>query len=133
MTTPATQKKRKLALTLAVAAVLIVLVAVIVSRMGFDKDFVYIRTDTLPKMQIRVPSAHQSRDSFLFSGLTKRHCVAALQVTFQHNTVLLYGQQFPNGGGLSGAITVYSDFGHAQNTTIVDNLVSGGAYVIYGG
>lgn len=57
----------------------------------------------------------------------------ALKMKIRHNTVLLYGQQFPDGGGLSGAITVYSDFGHAQNTTITDNFISGGAYVIYGG
>ena len=34
---------------------------------------------------------------------------------------------------MSGALTVYSDFAHAQNVTLEDNLISGGSYVIYGG
>ncbi len=51
----------------------------------------------------------------------------------RHNTVLLYGQQFAGGGGVSGALTVYADFAHAQNFTAEDNLISGGSYVVYGG
>ena len=54
-------------------------------------------------------------------------------IVIQHNTVLLHGQSFPGGGGVSGAITVYADFGHAQNVTAQDNLISGGSYVVYGG
>ncbi len=57
----------------------------------------------------------------------------AIQVSFLHNTVLLHGQKFAGGGGISGALTVYSDFAHAQNVTLRDNFVSGGSYVIYGG
>ena len=57
----------------------------------------------------------------------------AAGVVVRHNTVLLYGQQFPGGGGVSGALTVYADFGHAQNVTLQDNLISGGSYVVYGG
>lgn len=57
----------------------------------------------------------------------------AASVTFRHNTVLLHGQRFAGGGGISGALTIYSDFGHAQNVTLEDNFVSGGSYVVYGG
>lgn len=57
----------------------------------------------------------------------------AKQIVIQHNTALLHGQKFAGGGGVSGAITVYSDFGHAQNTTVQDNMISGGSYVVYGG
>jgi hypothetical protein len=57
----------------------------------------------------------------------------AQQITVRHNTVLLYGQKFAGGGGVSGALTVYADFGHAQNFTAQDNLISGGSYVVYGG
>ncbi len=57
----------------------------------------------------------------------------AQQVTVRHNTVLLHGQVFPGGGGVSGALTVYADFAHAQNFTAQDNLISGGSYVVYGG
>ena len=54
-------------------------------------------------------------------------------VVFRHNTALLDGASYPGGGGLSGALAVYSDFDHAQNVILVDNFVSGGSYVIYGG
>jgi hypothetical protein len=57
----------------------------------------------------------------------------AQQIMVRHNTVLLHGQKFAGGGGVSGALTVYSDFGHAQNFTAQDNLISGGSYVVYGG
>lgn len=57
----------------------------------------------------------------------------AVGVVIRHNTVLLHGQQFAGGGGVSGALTVYSDFAHAQNVTLEDNLISGGSYVVYGG
>ena len=57
----------------------------------------------------------------------------AVGVVVRHNTVLLYGQKFAGGGGVSGALTVYADFGHAQNVTLQDNLISGGSYVVYGG
>jgi len=57
----------------------------------------------------------------------------AQQITVRHNTVLLYGQKFAGGGGVSGALTVYADFDHAQNVTAQDNLISGGSYVVYGG
>ena len=57
----------------------------------------------------------------------------AVGVLVHHNTVLLHGQSFAGGGGVSGAITVYADFGHAQNVTVQDNLISGGSYVVYGG
>lgn len=57
----------------------------------------------------------------------------ALQVTVRHNTVLLYGMPQPGGGGVSAALTIYSDFGHAQNTTLESNLISGGAYTIFAG
>lgn len=65
------------------------------------------------------------------SGISSHGGAAGLVI--QHNTVLLYGQSFPGGGGVSGAITVYADFGHAQNVTVRDNLISGGSYVVYGG
>lgn len=57
----------------------------------------------------------------------------AVGLTVRHNTVLLHGASYPGGGGLSGALTIYSDFGHAQNVTLQDNFISGGSYVIYGG
>lgn len=57
----------------------------------------------------------------------------AISQVWQHNTVLLAGQVFEGGGGISGACTIYSDFAHAQNVTIEDNLLSGGSYIIYGG
>lgn len=57
----------------------------------------------------------------------------AAQVSIRHNTVLLHGMESPGGGGVSGALTIYSDFGHAQNVTLEDNLISGGSYVVYGG
>ena len=57
----------------------------------------------------------------------------AKQLVWKHNTVLLFGQSFPGGGGVSGALTVYADFGHAQNVRVEDNLISGGSYVVYGG
>lgn len=57
----------------------------------------------------------------------------ATGLTWQHNTVLLYGMPQPGGGGVSGALTVDSDFGYGQNTTVQDNLISGGAYTTYGG
>jgi len=65
------------------------------------------------------------------SGISAHGGAAGL--LWQHNTVLLYGQVFANGGGVSGALTVYADFGHAQNVTAQDNLISGGSYVVYGG
>ncbi len=65
------------------------------------------------------------------SGISAHGGAAGL--LWQHNTVLLYGQAFPGGGGVSGALTVYADFGHAQNVTAQDNLISGGSYVVYGG
>lgn len=57
----------------------------------------------------------------------------ALQVTVRHNTALLANTPTSGGGGLSAALTIYADFGHAQNTTLEDNLISGGAYTIFGG
>lgn len=57
----------------------------------------------------------------------------ALQVTVRHNTALLANTSTSGGGGLSAALTIYADFGHAQNTTLEDNLISGGAYTIFGG
>ncbi len=57
----------------------------------------------------------------------------ARAVRIRHNTVLLHDQEFAGGGGVSGAVTVYSDFGHAQNVMIRNNLISGGSYVVYGG
>jgi hypothetical protein len=65
------------------------------------------------------------------SGLSNHG--GAKHVVFRHNTALLDGATYPGGGGLSGALTIYSDFGHAQNVTLRDNLISGGSYVIYGG
>jgi hypothetical protein len=65
------------------------------------------------------------------SGLSNHG--GAKGVTFRHNTVLLWGAEYPGGGGLSGALTVYADFAHAQNVTLERNFVSGGSYVIYGG
>lgn len=65
------------------------------------------------------------------SGISAHGGAAGL--LWQHNTVLLYGQAFAGGGGVSGALTVYADFGHAQNVTAQDNLISGGSYVVYGG
>ena len=52
---------------------------------------------------------------------------------YRHNTALLANTPTTGGGGLSGAITVYGDFGRAQNVRVQDNLVSGGAYTFYGG
>lgn len=57
----------------------------------------------------------------------------AVKVRIRHNTVLLHDQRFAGGGGVSGALTVYADFGHAQNVTLRNNLISGGSYVVYGG
>ncbi len=54
-------------------------------------------------------------------------------VTYRHNTALLANTPTSGGGGLSGAITIYGDFARAQNVTVEDNLVSGGAYTFYGG
>jgi hypothetical protein len=54
-------------------------------------------------------------------------------VEYVHNTALLNNTRSTNDGGLSGAITVYGDFARAQNVTIDGNLVSGGAYTMYGG
>jgi hypothetical protein len=54
-------------------------------------------------------------------------------VEFIHNTALLNNTRSTNNGGLSGAITVYGDFARAQNVTADNNLVSGGAYTMYGG
>lgn len=65
------------------------------------------------------------------SGISSHGGAAGL--LWQHNTVLLYGQVFAGGGGVSGALTMYADFGHAQNVTAQDNLISGGSYVVYGG
>lgn len=65
------------------------------------------------------------------SGLSNHG--GASSVVFQHNTALLADTDTTGGGGLSGAITVYGDFARAQNVTIKDNLVSGGAYTFYGG
>ena len=65
------------------------------------------------------------------SGLSNHG--GAKHVVFRHNTALLDGASYPGGGGLSGALTVYSDFAHAQNVTLKNNLISGGSYVIYGG
>jgi hypothetical protein len=56
----------------------------------------------------------------------------ARSVVVRHNTVLLNDDKFDD-GGVSGALTIYSDFGHAQNVTLEDNLISGGSYVVYGG
>jgi hypothetical protein len=57
----------------------------------------------------------------------------ALQITVRHNTALLANTPTSGGGGLSAALTIYADFGHAQNTTLQDNLVSGGAYTVFAG
>lgn len=57
----------------------------------------------------------------------------ALSVVFRHNTVLIAGTPTTGGGGVSAAITIYSDFARAQNTTVTDNLVDGGAYTLFGG
>ena len=57
----------------------------------------------------------------------------AVSVVYRHNTVLLYGMPQPGGGGVSAALTIYADFGHAQNVTLQDNFVSGGAYTIFAG
>ena len=57
----------------------------------------------------------------------------AKSIVFSHNTLLLANTSTSGGGGLSGAITSYGDFGHAQNMTAQDNLISGGAYTVYGG
>lgn len=51
----------------------------------------------------------------------------ASRIVFDLNTVLL------SQTGVSGAITVYSDFGAAKNVSITRNLVSGGSYCVYGG
>ena len=65
------------------------------------------------------------------SGISAHGGAAGL--LWQHNSVLLFGQAFAGGGGVSGALTIYADFGHAQNVTAQDNLISGGSYVVYGG
>ena len=65
------------------------------------------------------------------SGISTHGGAKRLRV--RHNTVLLHGQVFEGGGGVSGALTIYSDFGHAQNVTLANNFVSGGSYVVYGG
>jgi len=57
----------------------------------------------------------------------------ALQITVRHNTALLADTPTSGGGGLSAALTIYADFGDAKNTTLEDNLISGGAYTIFGG
>lgn len=57
----------------------------------------------------------------------------ATSILWEHNTVLLYGMTFPGGGGVSGALTVDSDFGSGQNVTVRNNLISGGSYTVYGG
>lgn len=57
----------------------------------------------------------------------------AKQVTMRHNTVLLGYEEMSGKGGVSGAITNYADFAHSQNVTVEDNLISGGAYTVYGG
>ncbi|MBK7862812.1 MAG: hypothetical protein IPJ65_30240 [Archangiaceae bacterium] len=54
-------------------------------------------------------------------------------VIFRHNTALLANTPTSGGGGLSGAITIYGDFARAQHVTAQDNLLSGGAYTMYGG
>lgn len=54
-------------------------------------------------------------------------------VEFSHNAALLFNTRTTNGGGLSGAITVYGDFARAQNVTVDNNFVSGGSYTLYGG
>lgn len=54
-------------------------------------------------------------------------------VEYVHNTALISNTRESNGGGLSGAITVYGDFARAQNVTADNNFVSGGAYTMYGG
>ena len=54
-------------------------------------------------------------------------------VVYRHNTVLIYNTPVPGGGGVSAALTVYADFGPAQNTVLDDNLISGGAYTIFAG
>lgn len=53
----------------------------------------------------------------------------ANSVLIRHNTALLSNTV----AGLSAALTIYSDFNHAQNTTLEDNLVDGGSYTMYGG
>lgn len=57
----------------------------------------------------------------------------ANSVVIRHNTILLYGNPAPDNGGISGPLTIYSDFDHAQNVTQEDNLISGGSYTIRGG
>jgi hypothetical protein len=59
------------------------------------------------------------------SGLSNHG--GADDVVFDFNTVLLSQE------GVSGAITIYSDFAAARNVTISRNLISGGSYCIYGG
>lgn len=65
------------------------------------------------------------------SGISSHGGAASL--LWQHNTVLLANDVWNDGGGVSGALTIYSDFAHAQNITIQDNLISGGSYTVYGG
>lgn len=57
----------------------------------------------------------------------------AQSIVYEHNTLLLADASTVGGGGLSGAITSYGDFAHAQNMTARDNFISGGAYTVYGG
>lgn len=57
----------------------------------------------------------------------------AQSIMYEHNTLLLANTSTTGGGGLSGAITAYGDFAHAQNLTAKNNFVSGGAYTVYGG
>ena len=55
-------------------------------------------------------------------------------ILIHHNTVDLSDAHFiAGGGGISGCITIYSDFVSARNVTISENLVAGGGYCMYGG
>lgn len=57
----------------------------------------------------------------------------AMLVVYRHNTVLIFDTPNTGGGGVSAALTVYADFGPAQNTVLDDNFISGGAYEIFAG
>lgn len=57
----------------------------------------------------------------------------AASIVVRHNTVLLHDTPVPGGGGVSAALTIYNDFAHAQNTTLEDNLINGGAYTVFAG
>lgn len=70
------------------------------------------------------------------SGLSNHGGASTTGVTYRHNTVLLHTDVWPDDpldGGVSGAITCYSDFAPAQYMTIDNNLISGGSYTVYCG